>query len=72
VLLATCLLALLGLVVHRTWRLSQFLPDPVKNQQVFLLTLVSGLCLITNVITPFVVVGLFIAVLEVKSLLTGA
>jgi hypothetical protein len=62
----------MGVVVHRTWLLSQFLSDNVKNLQIFALTVVSGLCLITNVFVPFVVVGLLIAAVELRSLLANA
>ncbi len=71
-LLNAALLALLGLAVHRTWILSQFMRDGAKSGQIFFLLMVTGLCLITNVIAPFIVAGLIVTALEVRSLFAQA
>lgn len=68
-LLNAALLVLLGVVVHRTWLLSQFMRDGAKGLQIFLLTMISGLCLITNVIVPFVIAGLVVTALELRTIL---
>lgn len=63
---ATALLALA--IVHRFWVMSQFLGAGSKAVQIFVLTGVTGLCLITNVILPFVVAGALVTVVEVINL----
>jgi hypothetical protein len=68
-LLNATLLALLGLVVHRTWVLSRFMRGGAKSREIFFLLMVTGLCLITNVIAPFVVAGLIVTALELRSIL---
>ncbi len=68
-LLNAALLVLLGMVVHRTWILSRFMRDGAKGTQIFLLTMISGLCLITNVIVPFIIAGFLITALELRTLL---
>ena len=67
-LLNATLLALLGVAVHRTWILSRFLRDGAKSGEIFFLLMVTGLCLITNVIAPFIVAGLIVTALEARSL----
>jgi hypothetical protein len=62
------LVVVLGLVVRRTWVMSRFMEGGAKAGQIFLLIMVTGLCLITNVVAPFVVTGLLVAALEVRSL----
>jgi hypothetical protein len=71
-LLNATLLALLGFTVHRTWVLCRFMRDGAKSHEIFFLLMVTGLCLITNVIAPFIVAGLIVSALEVRSLLTQA
>lgn len=66
------LLALLGVVVHRTWILSRFMRGGAKSGQIFFLLMVTGLCLITNVIAPFIFAGLIVTALEVRSLFAEA
>jgi hypothetical protein len=66
--LSAFLVAALALVIHRTWVLSRFMEGGAKAAQIFFLTMVTGLCLITNVVAPFVVAGLLVAALEVRSL----
>ena len=67
-LLNAALLALLGLVVHRTWVLSRFMRGGAKSRKIFFLLMVTGVCLITNVIAPFIVAGLIVTALELRSL----
>ena len=62
------LVVVLGLIAHRTWIMSRFMDGGAKSRQIFLLLMVTGLCLITNVILPFVAAGLLVAVLELRSL----
>ncbi len=62
------LVVVLGLVVHRTWIMSRFMDGGAKSGQIFFLTMVTGLCLITNVVAPFIAAGLLVAALEVRSL----
>lgn len=71
-LLNAALLALLGLVIHRTWVLSRFMRDGAKSRKIFFLLIVTGLCLITNVIAPFIVAGLIVTALEVRGLFVHA
>jgi len=70
--LNAALLAMLGMVVHRTWVLSQFMRDGAKSRQIFFLLMVTGLCLITNVIAPFIIAGLIVTAFEVHTLFTEA
>lgn len=71
-LLNAGLLVLLGMVAHRTWVLSGFMRDGAKAVQIFLLTMISGLCLVTNVIAPFIVAGFVVTALELRAVLTEA
>ncbi len=61
------LVVVLGLVVHRTWIMSRFMDGGAKSGQIFFLTMVTGLCLITNVVAPFVAAGLLVIALEVRA-----
>ena len=62
------LVVVLGLIARRTWIMSRFMDGGAKSGQIFLLVMVTGLCLITNVILPFVLAGLLVAALELRSL----
>ena len=62
------LVVVLGLVVHRTWVMSRFMDGGAKSGQIFVLTMVTGLCVITNVVAPFVAAGLVVTALEVRAL----
>lgn len=57
----------LFVVVYRLWTLSRFIDGGAKAGQIFFLTLVTGICLVTNVIGPFVFAALFIASLELRT-----
>jgi hypothetical protein len=65
-LLNATLLALLCLAIHRTWVLSHFMNGGEKHRKIFFLLMVTGLCLITNVIAPFIVAGLLVTAVELR------
>lgn len=67
VLAATGIAVFVLAVAYRFWTLSRFIDGGAKAGQIFFLTLVTGICLITNVIGPFVFAALFIAALELAS-----
>lgn len=66
--LAASVVAMLALVVvYRLWTLSRFIDGGAKAGQIFFLTMVTGICLVTNVIGPFVFAALIIAALEIRT-----
>jgi hypothetical protein len=66
--LAASVVAMLALVVaYRLWTLSRFIDGGAKAGQIFFLTMVTGICLVTNVIGPFIFAALFVAALEIRT-----
>ncbi len=49
--------------------MSRFMQGGVKSGRIFFLTAVSGLCLITNVVFPFLIASAIVTVLELRSLI---
>ena len=68
-LLNTAILVLVALIVHRFWRLSRFMQGGAKSGRIFFLTAVSGLCLITNVVFPFLLASAIVSILELRALI---
>lgn len=66
--LSAFVVAALALVIHRTWVLSRFMEGGAKAAQIFFLTMVTGLCLITNVVAPFIIAGLLVTAVELRTL----
>ncbi len=68
-LLYVAVAVLAGFVAHRFWVLSRFMRGGEKSVQIFILTFVTGICLISNVILPFLLTGACIVAVEVHELL---
>ncbi|MCH8205172.1 MAG: hypothetical protein IID09_08400 [Candidatus Hydrogenedentes bacterium] len=68
-LLNAAVIVILAVIVHRFWLLSRFMQGGAKSGRIFFLTAVSGLCLITNVISPFLVASAIVSLLELRALL---
>ena len=68
-LLNAAVLVLLALIVRRLWKLSRFMQGGAKSGRIFFLTAVSGLCLITNVVFPFLLASAIVSVLELRGLI---
>ena len=69
-LLNAAVLVLAGIISYRFWVLSQFLRGGAKAGQIFFLTAVTGACLITNVILPFLIAGAIVAFFELREMAT--
>ena len=68
-LLNAAVVILVALLVRRFWKLSRFMQGGAKSGRIFFLTAVSGLCLITNVVFPFLLASAIVTVLELRSLI---
>jgi len=68
-LLSAAVLVLVVLIVRQLWTMSRFMQGGVKSGRIFFLTAVSGLCLITNVVFPFLIASAIVTVLELRSLI---
>ncbi len=68
-LLNAAVFILLALIVRRFWKLSRFMQGGAKSGRIFFLTAVSGLCLITNVVFPFLLASAIVSVLELRGLI---
>ena len=68
-LLSAAVLVLVALIVRQLWMMSRFMQGGVKAGRIFFLTAVSGLCLITNVVFPFLIASAIVTVLELRSLI---
>ena len=68
-LLNAAVLVLAAIVVHRFWKLSRFMQGGAKSGRIFFLTAVSGLCLITNVVFPFLLASAIVTILELRGLI---
>ena len=68
-LLNAAVLVLVALIAHRFWKLSRFMQGGAKAGRIFFLTAVSGLCLITNVVFPFLIASAIVSVMELRGLI---
>ena len=68
-LLNAAVLVLVAFIVRRLWMMSRFMQGGVKSGRIFFLTTVSGLCLITNVVFPFLLASAIVVVLELRGLI---
>ena len=68
-LLNAAVVILVALLVRRFWKLSRFMQGGAKSGRIFFLTTVSGLCLITNVVFPFLLASAIVIILELRGLI---
>ena len=68
-LLYAAVVVLVALIAHRFWKLSRFMQGGAKSGRIFFLTADSGLCLITNVVFPFLVASAIVTILELRGLI---
>ena len=71
-LLNAALVVSLGLVIYGLWKLSGFMDGGAKAGRIFFLTTVSGLCLIANVIFPFLLASVIVSLMELRTLISQA
>ena len=67
-LLEAAVALLIGVIMYRFWVMSRFMRGGAKSGRIFFLTSVSGLCLIANVVFPFLLASAIVSVLELRSL----
>ena len=68
-LLNAAVVVLVALIAHRFWKLSRFMQGGAKSGRIFFLTAVSGLCLIANVVFPFLLASAIVTILELRGLI---
>ncbi len=68
-LLNAAIIVLLAVIAHRFWMMSRFMQGGAKSGRIFFLTAVSGLCLITNVVFPFLLASAIVSVMELRGLI---
>ncbi len=68
-LLNAAVFVVLALIVRWFLKLSRFMQGGAKSGRIFFLTAVSGLCLITNVVFPFLIASAIVSVMELRGLI---